>query len=146
MAEHWSLTSDMLVRVQLSLPLKKDINMWYDRIENYIKLEDCKDQGLYVISARNFNLGIYSEKDKGFFGIRTKFNLKFIDIEFHWDSGKKGLFDANVGTVKPLEFLEIFEIPINIKNMYHYNDDILDYLNKKQDEYQINGEYIRKFL
>lgn len=66
----------------------------------YITLENCRHGALYRINARNFSIGIYDEDNQGFIGIRTKFTMQFLDLEFHWDTG------APYGTVKPLEFLE----------------------------------------
>lgn len=73
--------------------------MWEDLAE-WIALEDCEHGVLYKIAARNFRIGIYDEPTKSFVGIRTKFDRRFLDKEYHWDTGEP------YGTAKPIGRLE----------------------------------------
>jgi len=65
----------------------------------FIPMSKCKDGHLYIIDARNANLGVYVKKERGFRISRHKFQCNFIDIEYHWDTGEPH------GTVKPLSKL-----------------------------------------
>jgi hypothetical protein len=47
------------------------------------KIAEPKHRNLYRIRARNFHLGVYDEKRKGFIGIRLKFHDRFLDVEYH---------------------------------------------------------------
>ena len=67
---------------------------------NYIKVPDCKDGYLYILSARNATVGIYNESDKSFTINRLKFNDRYLFDEYHWDTG------APYGTVAPLKEIE----------------------------------------
>jgi hypothetical protein len=70
-------------------------------LKNYIKIEDCKDGYLYLISARNSHIGIFN-KDKNSFTIsRVKFSNNYLFDEFHWDTGEP------YGTVKPIREIGI---------------------------------------
>jgi len=67
--------------------------------KTYIPIEKCKDGHLYIIDARNADIGVYIAKEKGFRISRFKFKSNFIYIEYHWDTGEP------FGTVKPLKKL-----------------------------------------
>ena len=67
---------------------------------NYIRIKDCKDGYLYIISARNANVGIYKETDKAFTINRLKFKDRFLFDEYHWDTG------IPYGTAVPLKEVE----------------------------------------
>lgn len=95
-----------------------------ENIEDYLPLEKCEHSGLYRVDARNFSLGVYNEKDKGFIGIRTKFTMVFLDLEFHWDTG------APYGTVKPSEFLEWCPVYVDEKN-----DKLFEWLKERREHY-----------
>ena len=69
-----------------------------------ILLEECKHGGLYRIHARNFDFGIYDEKQQGFIGVREKFGNTYLFIEFHRDNNTVGKM---FGTVNPKELLEM---------------------------------------
>ncbi|MCK9428906.1 MAG: hypothetical protein M0R17_02700 [Candidatus Omnitrophica bacterium] len=86
-------------------------------IKNYIKLEDCKDGYLYIISARNAHIGIFDAKKFWFIISRHKFTTNFIDYEDHWDLGPPH------GTVKPL------------KELHLAKDTTIEYLNIESDKY-----------
>ena len=76
-----------------------------------IPIEQCKQGYLYKIHARNFGLGVYSEVDRGFIGIRYKFGDRFLDIEYHYDTG------VPHGTASPIE--EICKVPDGIEIVEH---------------------------
>lgn len=69
-------------------------------IPGMILLSECRPRWLYFIDSRNLTLGVYDEQQKGFIGIRTKFRARFLDTEYHWDTG------APFGTAKPYVALE----------------------------------------
>ena len=62
----------------------------------YIPMNKCKDGHLYIIKARNADIGVYVADKKGFRISRFKFKDNFIYMEDHWDTGEP------FGTVKPL--------------------------------------------
>ena len=95
-----------------------------------ISLKDCRHKGLYKIDARNFSLGVYNKKQQGFIGIRTKFNNKFLDLEFHWDTR------APYGTVKPLEYLRQCPIKLLEKEYWEYNKKLYEWLENENKIYK----------
>ena len=107
-----------------------------DKNTEYIPLEKCVDGNLYLLDARNFNIGVFFQKESLFIGIRTKFGSRFLDIEFHWDTGPP------YGTVIPLELLyENTGFTSNdLYGYFPYGDakymDIFDYLKAKEKEFE----------
>ena len=93
-------------------------------VEDYLSIEKCKQGGLYKILARNFSLGVYNLKDQGFIGIRQKFTMIYLDLEFHWDTG------TPYGTAKPIEFLEMCDLEVD-----ENNNDLFVWLGKKIEHY-----------
>jgi hypothetical protein len=93
-------------------------------VEDYLSLEKCKHSGLYRIYARNFSLGVYNLKEQGFIGIRRKFTMVFLDLEYHWDTGEP------YGTAKPYEFLEFCPLFVGEKN-----DKLMEWLKEKNKHY-----------
>ena len=89
-----------------------------ESITNYIPLDECKHGYVYRIHSRNLDIGVYDENDKGFIGIRTKFTMRYLFTEDHWDTG------APYGTVKPVECLH--KVPPNIE--ISDNDKLFEYL------------------
>lgn len=77
--------------------------------ERYISMNKCKDGHLYIIEARNADIGVYVESEKAFRIRRNKFQLTFIDKEYHWDIEPMEVlpspFPKLNGTVKPLKKL-----------------------------------------
>ena len=61
-----------------------------------IPLHECEDGALYRLAARRIQFGIFRADTKQFEGIRYKFGNRFIDAEYHWDTGPP------FGTVQPL--------------------------------------------
>jgi len=103
----------------------------------YIPLEECKHGGLYKISARNFSLGVYDEKAKGFIGVRTKWSDVYLFTEYHWDTGEP------YGTVRPKELVgqypgEVFEGQsiVNEKGEKFYRDnaELKAWLDQKKEQ------------
>lgn len=95
-----------------------------ENIEEYISLDDCIHGGLYRVYARNFSLGVYEKEKQGFIGIRHKFKMKFLDLEFHWDTGPP------YGTVKPIELLE--------HSLYYVtprSNQLFEWLKEKNEHY-----------
>jgi len=68
---------------------------------DYIKIEDLVDRCIYKIFSRNLSYGVWNEKNKGFIGIREKFNSKYLFTEYHYDVGPP------FGTVKPQNIINI---------------------------------------
>jgi hypothetical protein len=64
-----------------------------------IPVGDCVDRHVYRIRSRNLRIGVFCAKEKGFLGIRTKFNDRYVFTEYHYDNGPP------YGTVCPLEDL-----------------------------------------
>lgn len=83
--------------------------MPYYNLKEYLPLTACRDGYLYLIKCRNLSIGIYKIETKSFYGIRTKFNNRFIDDEYHWDLGEP------FGTCKPVKELEKCPILIDGK-------------------------------
>lgn len=88
-----------------------------------IKLDEMEDGYLYAISARNSNLGIWKEKEKGFVISRFKFYDNYTFIEYHYDA------NSTFGTAIPYKKLE--KAPDEVIN----GKGVLDYLNKAADIY-----------
>jgi hypothetical protein len=74
-------------------------------MKNYIPMDQCKNGGLYRISSRNLDLGVYNATSQGFIGIREKFGNLYLFTEYHWDTGEP------FGTVCPIELLEDCPLP-----------------------------------
>lgn len=109
----------------------------------YIPLDKCKDGYLYIIYARNSNLGIYKEDKKAFTISRFKFSSNFLDEEVHWDVEYFFGSMRFLGTAKPLKEFGKSEI-------FEKDEDTLRYLNElwKCKEMQkfwkkMNEEYLK---
>jgi hypothetical protein len=63
-----------------------------------IKLEQLQRGRVYRLQSRNLECGVWNGKD-AFIGIRTKFGLRFLDMEIHWGLSK------TFGTAQALESL-----------------------------------------
>ena len=71
----------------------------------YLSKEDLILGQLYEVEGRNLGIGLWSEVKSGwrkyaFVYLRTKFNQKYIDTEYHWDEG------TPFGTAKPIKKYE----------------------------------------
>lgn len=65
---------------------KEEIQKRNQARENRIKIEDLQDRKLYRLLARNIKIGVWEAVSQQFLGIRTKFDSRFIDGEYHWDA------------------------------------------------------------
>ena len=61
-----------------------------------IPLDQCVVRHVYRLHSRNLCIGVY-DGDRGFIGIREKFDRHYLDTEYHWDTG------APHGTAHPQE-------------------------------------------
>ncbi len=87
---------------------------------NYISLDKCRDSFLYLIYARNANLGIFKKQNNSFVISRFKFKQNFLFEEYHWDTGEP------FGTVKPVELLG----PVSMSFLPTMDEkEMLDFLN-----------------
>lgn len=97
---------------------------------DFIKLENCINGCFYFIDARNFEYGIFVEKQKGFWGIRNKFNDTFLDLEFHWDTGEP------YGTAKPLKLMGFYpnKLPVRCDFCKEIYNAMFKFLTKIKEE------------
>lgn len=107
---------------------------------NYIKLEDCKDSYLYIIDARNADIGIFEKEKNHFIISRFKFKSNFIFHEDHWDTG------APFGTVKPIKELYYIDYQnlkdnelLFLETLNNLNKDLIDIINSEKKLYYNNG-------
>jgi hypothetical protein len=101
----------------------------------YLKMEDLKDGWSYQICARNAHIGIWIASLKGFLISRHKFELNYLFVEYHWDTGPPH------GTVKP--FFEIENAPFGSGDLSDELEmprylEILDYLNHLSERFLFN--------
>jgi len=74
---------------------------------SYLDLNKCVDKGIYFINARNGIVGVFRKETKGFILSRYKFDKNYLFEEYHYDTGEP------YGTVKPIVFLMLCQIPIS---------------------------------
>jgi hypothetical protein len=84
---------------------------------NYLPLSECVKGRVYDIHSRNLSIGVF-DGDRGFIGIRQKFNSRYLFTEYHWDS-------PPFATVKPLKYLEL-DVPNGMLVAEHMSDDTFD--------------------
>ena len=72
----------------------------------YLPLSECVKGRVYKILSRNLSVGVFNG-DRGFIGIRQKFNSRYLFTEYHWDS-------PPYATVRPISYLSI-DVPDNIQ-------------------------------
>jgi hypothetical protein len=87
-------------------------------MSDYILLNECKDQHLYLIKARNSQLGVFKKAASSFIISRFKFKSNFLFEEDHWDTGEP------FGTVQPIKLLK----PTNLFMLSEKEQ--LDFLNQ----------------
>jgi len=95
--------------------------------DSYLPIDQCKDGYLYRIHSRNLSTGIYSEKSKGFLGIREKFGHNFLFEEYHWDTG------APFGTVHPIEC--IGQCPIADFGLREKENEVFSWVEQETRKY-----------
>ncbi|MDO9566892.1 MAG: hypothetical protein Q7J15_09150 [Candidatus Desulfaltia sp.] len=100
-------------------------------IKQWIPLEQCKDNHLYRIAARNSTLGIWRSQKQGFEIRRDKLGSVYRFLEFHWDwQGGEILFGKKMlGTAKPL--MEIEQAPA-----FKSEKEFIEYMERKFEELQ----------
>jgi len=107
------------------------------RHEDTIPLDECIQDGFYTLHSRHLGYGVFSKKHNGFIGIRTKFSERFLDMEFHWDTGEP------YGTACPLEFLKMCDLEdttigtnekVDGKITYKQNQKLFDWIEEKVKE------------
>jgi len=111
----------------------------------YIPIKKLIHNGVYIIDARNFGIGIWDETEKAFYGRRIKFGDVYLFPEDHWDLGYPH------GTAKPFEFIEMFPGNINDNNMkveYLVNKEIQysDLIERYENRYQYRNKKILKIV
>lgn len=104
--------------------------------DDYIKIDDLKNNYSYKIIGRNAYVGIWVENEKSFMISRYTGLKPYLFHEYHWDIG------TPFGTVKPIELIEL--CPFSVKGKMGYNKieekKLLEYLDKlEEDNPIING-------
>lgn len=90
-------------------------------MEDYIKMNDLVDKGIYEIDGRNASVGIWS-KSGAFFIIRKAGFFKgdeHLFREDHWDVG------APYGTAKPLKLIEVLPDSVDLEDHRFILDKLL---------------------
>ena len=52
-------------------------------------MNDLKNGRLYKLNSRNLDTGVWSAAKKGFIGVREKFKARYLDVEYHRDTGSR---------------------------------------------------------
>lgn len=111
-----------------------------------LSIEELEDRGIYRIYSRNLEFGVYSEKVKGFIGIREKFGQRYLFTEYHYEIG------APFGTVHPVELVgKVEDKRIQIKevldpSLCYFCGNIVKYEEYGEDEPRFeNGNRISGF-
>jgi len=73
---------------------------------NYLSLSECVKGRVYKLHSRNLSIGVF-DGNRGFIGIRLKFNSRFLSTEYHWDS-------PPFATARPLTYIGI-DVPGSIQ-------------------------------
>lgn len=83
--------------------------------DQYLPIDQCKKNYLYLIKARNARLGVFvPDQENGFLIAREKFGFVYAFVEYHWDNGPP------FGTVRPIE--EICEFSIDVQDPKQYDE------------------------
>lgn len=109
-------------------------------IDDYIPLNECVHNALYMIIARNFYMGIFNKLDSSFIGIRYKFGHRFLDKEFHFDTGPP------YGSAQPVKFVKKcgFFFSFNYKCVDY--DVIFDWLQQQSHIHKDVQKYIENVI
>lgn len=110
-----------------------------EKSENYLRIEDLKDNHCYKIYARNAFVGVWMEKDRAFMISRYKVGPNpRLHHENHWDTSEQN------GTAKPLELIE--RCPFELKENYtEYTDIESDEILKYLDNLEENNPIIKGY-
>lgn len=123
--------NDFLTEI-FSSPIKEmPAPEWID--EETIPIDECEENVLYRINARNANLGIFKgkhTKEPGFIIIRKKFGRRYLDFEYHWDNGRP------FGTASPKRVLDSGLSHIPMKNQNRPADSVQEKVFSYLDEMQ----------
>ncbi len=82
---------------------------------------------MYRLKSRNLSQGVWCPKVKAFYGIRTKWGDRYVDREYHWDTGSPH------GTATPLEDLGI-DLPPELELNRDYNEPLDTWLKAQEPE------------
>lgn len=74
----------------------------------YFPKEECLHRGFYRLASRNLTSGVWDAYHMGFIGIRQKFDIRYLFMEYHFDNG------APYGTAFPTEYMEE-DLPFEIE-------------------------------
>lgn len=95
-----------------------------------ILFEDCEENWLYLIDARNASLGVFQKEAEGFIIARTKFSNTYLFIEIHYDMSE------HHGTATPLLKLEKVPFEVLYKDSIYSDKRLLQWLIEKKEEYK----------
>lgn len=70
-----------------------------DGVDYSLESGNLRTGGIYLVHSRNLVAGAYRPSTKGFIGIRTKFDSRYLFEEYHKGSG------APHGTVWPIAYM-----------------------------------------
>lgn len=87
-----------------------------------ISLQDCKNGQLYHVYAHNFRFGVFDAIREGFWGIRTKFGKRYLDLEVHYSA------HPHLGTASPTEALGIWPVG----DLRHDSEELFSWIDKNQ--------------
>lgn len=73
-----------------------------------IPLSECKQGVVYRLRSRNLVSGVFDGKT-GSIGIREKFGFRYLDTEYHWETGPPH------GTASPLEAIGEINLSVPLK-------------------------------
>lgn len=99
---------------------------------DYLRIKALKDRHCYKIYARNAYVGVWVKSQKSFIISRYKVgSTPCLFSEYHWDIGEP------LGTVKPIELIELF--PFRIRNRYSDKEEkeILAYLDELEEKHPL---------
>jgi hypothetical protein len=78
-------------------------------MDDPIPLSECKPRHVYRLMSRNLSIGVFDTTNSGFIGIREKFGSRYLDTEYHCDTGPPH------GTASPYEDLGTIPDEIQIR-------------------------------
>lgn len=104
-----------------------------------IKLEQLQRGRVYRLQSRNLECGVWNGKN-GFIGIRTKFGLRFLDMEIHWGLSK------TFGTAQALESLgtisESISLDISLGTECGNCHKPVNYVKRHAEQKGASGEWL----
>jgi len=107
--------------------------------QGMIKVEQLQRGRVYRLQSRNLECGVWNGKD-AFIGIRTKFGLRFLDMEIHW-----GLSET-FGTAQALETMgtmpEAISLTISLGTECGNCHKSLNYVKHHAEQKKASGEWL----